>query len=161
MPQPELSYNIAEMRLSGNIDGTIFDTLAYCGGRGGSKIPGAANPIIMNNPFLTSLKEDKEKKIDGGPLPIGIYTLSLHEKKTNWIRLTPKDVVAMHGRDGFAIHGRGPEGSQGCIVPEDFSVVQKICALVKDRKDKKKSSITIDVYAQGDLDYYLSKLRMG
>jgi hypothetical protein len=66
----------------------------------------------------------------------------------------------MHGRAGFAIHGRGPEGSQGCIVPKDFSVVQTIYRLVKERKDKMKSPISIQVYAVGDLDYFQRKLNI-
>lgn len=160
MAQEELTYNIAEMRLTGNIDGNPIDARAYSGGRGGSKTTGAVNPIVINNPFLTSLKENSKKNIVGGPLPMGVYTLKLHEARQNWIRLIPQNVISMHNRDGFAIHGRGPEGSQGCIVPQDFAIVQKLYKLVKERRDKKEAPITIRVYATGDLDYYQNKLRI-
>ncbi len=160
MAQTELSFNIAEMRLTGNIDGTSFNAIAYSGGRGGSKTKGAVNPITVNNPFLTSLKENAKKSVAGGPLPMGEYTLQPHESRPNWIRLVPKNNISMHNRDGFAIHGRGPEGSQGCIVPLDFQIVQKIYKLVKERKVNKQSPVTITVYATGDLDYFQNLLHI-
>lgn len=153
--QTELAYNIASMRLSGTIDGTEINAIAWSGGRGGTKTAGADSLIIKNNPFLTGLKHDEKKKESiGGPLPMGIYSLRLHESKSNWIRLIGKDITNAHGRSGFAIHGRGPEGSQGCIVPDDFKVVQSIYKLVKARKDAAKPEILLKVYAIGDLDYY-------
>ena len=160
MAQTELSYNIASMRLTGNIDGTPIDTIAFSGGRGGSKTAGAVNQVVVNNPFLTSLKENSKKNIVGGPLPMGIYKLQPHEARPNWIRLIPQNTISMHNRDGFAIHGRGPEGSQGCIVPRDFNIVQTIYKLVKERRDNKKIPVFITVYATGDLDYFQNKLRI-
>lgn len=157
----ELSYNIASMRLQGVVDGFEVSVIAYSGGRGGSKTPGASNSIIVNNPFLTGLKLNVAKKNEGsvgGALPMGIYSLSLHENKKNWIRLNPVNVVNMKGRDGFAIHGRGERGSDGCIVPSDFEVVKKLCELLAERKKKSQGSVYLKVYAVGDLDFFLNNM---
>lgn len=158
---PELVYNIASMRLQGFIDGLEVNVIAYSGGRGGSKIPGAANSMVVNNPFLTGLKFVESKKSKGsvgGALPMGIYSLSLHEKKKNWIRLNPLYVVSMKGRNGFAIHGRGERGSDGCIVPSDFEVVKKLCEIIGERNKKNKSSVLLKVYAVGDLDFFIKNM---
>ena len=43
----------------------------------------------------------------------------------------PVPVLVMFGRSGFYIHGRGPKGSDGCIVPmESFGPF--MAALAKD-----------------------------
>jgi hypothetical protein len=50
-------------------------------------------------------------------------------------RLDPYDDAQarhMYGRDGFYIHGRGPHGSDGCIVPME-SFAELMAALTKDR----------------------------
>jgi len=65
----------------------------------------------------------------------------------------------MHGRDGFAIHGRGKRGSDGCIVPTDFNVVQLVYSLVKAREQADKPAPTLAVVAIGDLDYIERKLK--
>lgn len=157
----ELSYNIASMRLQGVVDGTDINIIAYSGGRGGSKESGAINNLIANNPFLTGIKLDERKKAQGsvgGALPMGTYVLQLHETKKNWIRLNPINVPNMHERAGFAIHGRGQRGSDGCIVPNDFQIVLKLCELVKARKDKKLPNVLLKVYAVGDLDFFLKNI---
>lgn len=154
---PELAYNIASMRLTGTVDGTAINTIAYSGGRAGSKTPGAINNLIANNPFLTGVKLNEAKKKNGsvgGPLPMGTYTLVLHEKKENFIRLVPKNVTNMHSRSGFLIHGKGVRGSDGCIVPDEFSIVQALYKLVKERKEKNLPVIHLKVYAVGDLDFF-------
>ena len=158
MPQTELEYNVASMRLKGNIDGFAIDTIAYSGGRGGTKTAGAANERIINNPFLSSLKYTKGVKDSiGGPLPSGLYKLMLHSK-ANEVKLIPVNVTNTHGRGEFLIHGRGKIGSHGCIVPQNFTIVQKIYNSVKERQSKNKAPLMIRVYATGDLDYYLRKI---
>jgi len=158
MAQAELEYNVASMRLKGNIDGFLIDTLAYSGGRGGTKTAGAANERIINNPLLSSLKYTKGVKGSiGGPLPSGLYKLMLHSK-VNEVKLIPVSVVNNYGRGEFLIHGRGKIGSQGCIVPQNFNIVQKIYNSVKERQGKNKTPIMIRVYATGDIDYYLRKI---
>jgi hypothetical protein len=149
-----LLFNIATARFSGKVGDFAFDVKAWSGGRGGTKTRGAAHPVIVNNPLLTAMKLKGHRATDhGGPLPLGLYTLVPHEREQDWIRLIPSNLNAMHGRDGFAIHGRGPRGSDGCIVPEDFSVVQRLYAL-----SRENSSIVLEVKAVGDIDYFQKQI---
>jgi hypothetical protein len=64
----------------------------------------------------------------------------------------------MHNRDGFAIHGRGQRGSDGCIVPENFRVVLELLDAAKFRAKKGISPLILEVIAVGDLDYFLNKM---
>ena len=84
------------------------------------------------------------------------YELRTHESKNNWIRLLPvaEDAVLLGKRDGFAIHGRGKWGSDGCIVPTDFHIVQALYALVEAREKSGKPAPTLGVIAVGDLDQF-------
>jgi hypothetical protein len=84
---------------------------------------------------------------------MGLYTLKVHESKPNWIRLIPNKKNYMSKRDGFAIHGRGKRGSDGCIVPNNFSIVTKLYDLTKKYADAGKE-ITLEVKAVGDIDYF-------
>lgn len=158
----DILYNIATGRLSGKVGDYSFVGFAWSGGRGGSKTVGAVHPTILNNPFLTSLKL-KGDGIDNpnyaGPLPMGTYVLRNHESKPNWIRLLPTNPTAMHGRDGFAIHGRGLRGSDGCIVPEDFRIVQELYRCVNEYF-KLGRSIQLEVIAVGDLDVFLKRIEL-
>jgi hypothetical protein len=151
----DLTYNIASQRLYGIVDNETIDAIAYSGGRGGTKIPHAHNGIIMNNPFLTGVKLDENNKNSmGGPLPMGYYILQPHEYKINWIRLNPCSGNFMNKRNGFAIHGRGQRGSDGCIVPKDFSIVQKLYKISKEKLIGNKAPLLLRVYAVGDMDYF-------
>lgn len=156
----DLTYNSVEMKLTGSIDGYKIDANAYSGGRAGSKQRGAVHPILANNPFLTSVKKiDGDDKSIGGTLPLGTYELKTHEKKKNWIRLNPIAGTNLKGRAGFAIHGRGPRGSDGCIVPEDFHVILSIYALLKTREKAGRSAPTLEVVAIGDIDMIEKTMR--
>jgi len=56
----------------------------------------------------------------GGPLPLGRYKIlkpSFHPHLGLSAELKPDPERAMMSRSGFFIHGRGPHGSDGCIVP--------------------------------------------
>jgi hypothetical protein len=67
--------------------------------------------------------------------------------------LIPSSQNQMHGRAGFAIHGRGTRGSDGCIVPTDFPVVQLLCKLAETRQKAGKPEIELSVVAIGaDVD---------
>jgi hypothetical protein len=154
-----LTYNIVEARLQGFVNGVLYNEIACSGGRAGSKTAGAAHPILSNNPFLTHIKKDAlGKDSPGGALPLGIYKLIPHESRTNWIRLIPAQYNTMHNRDGFAIHGRGQRGSDGCIVPENFRVVLELLDAAKFRAKKGISPLILEVIAVGDLDYFLNKM---
>jgi len=150
--QPQVVFNIATGRLSGKIGDYSFVGFAWSGGRGGSKTVGAVHPVIVNNPFLTTLKlrgDGVDNPNYAGPLPIGTYVMKNHESKPNWIRLLPRNPIAMHGR--------GRRGSDGCIVPVDFTVVQTLSKYVKEYANAGKE-VELEVIAVGDLDYFLNRI---
>lgn len=154
-PTCDLTYNIASGLLKGMIDGTSISCYAGSGGRAGSKTPSALNTWLANNPFATNVKLPADKSYPGGPLPMGKYRLTPHESKTNILRLTPVDPSLMFGRSGMLIHGRGPRGSDGCIVPTDFANVTLLYNLAQKRKDSARPDITLFVMATGtDLNPY-------
>ena len=155
--ETDLIYNLVEERLSGSIDGTVIQAHAVSGGRAGSKQVGVLNPFLANNPYATHVKKTSQNP--GGPLIMGKYNLKTHESKPNWIRLIPLATNDMRNRAGFAIHGRGAWGSDGCIVPTDFHVVQTLCSLVKVREKAGKAAPTLAVISLGDLDYLEKKLQ--
>lgn len=152
--QPDLRYNIADGHLHGSVGGTRISTYAGSGGRAGSKAAGALNWWLANNPFAVRVKTSNSTP--GGPLPMGQYKLVLHESRQNWIRLIPFD-QAMYGRDGFAIHGRGQRGSDGCIVPTDFLVVLELCSALDRLARGRQPAPIVEVYAEGqNLDRQLN-----
>lgn len=153
----DLIYNIVEAQLSGIIDGIAISAYAVSGGRAGSKTAGAVNPVLANNPYATRVK--KSPTIPGGPIIMGKYFLKTHETRNNWIRLIPFDNKEMGNRDGFAIHGRGSRGSDGCIVPTDFNVVETLYKLLKKREESGTSSPTLAVISVGDMDFLENRLK--
>jgi hypothetical protein len=74
----------------------------------------------MNNPYMYGLKEVKGPGGHrGGPIPLGRFKISspVHHRHLGLAAaLTPETPMPNH-RGGFYIHGRGPLGSDGCIVP--------------------------------------------
>ena len=153
----DLAYNIVEEVLVGRIDDTAINAHAVAGGRAGSKTPGAVNSMLANNPYATGIKKVGNRP--GGPLIMGEYRLVTHESRANWIRLEPNAENSMQGRAGFAIHGRGARGSDGCIVPTDFNQALKLYSLVKARETSGKPAPTLAVVAIGDLDFIERRLR--
>jgi hypothetical protein len=158
MTDTDLMYNIVEQLLEGEIDGQAIHARAVSGGRAGTKTPGVENVFLANNPYLTRVK--KQGATPGGPTVMGKYRLFTHGSKPNWIRLVPYDDNTMFNRDGFAIHGRGPRGSDGCVVPTDFAVVRQVYRLVKAREKAKKPPPTLAVVAIGDLDAIDRRLKV-
>jgi hypothetical protein len=137
----QLTYYIFEGLLVGNAGGKSIHMFALSGGGGGSKSKkqGWIDGQVVNNPYMTGLKtlDSKKGHQHGGPLPAGQYTIQKPEKNHGghgrWATLAPHSGNAMLGRGGFAIHGSGPHGSDGCIVPTnpgDFT--ELLDALEKD-----------------------------
>lgn len=157
MTDTDLVYNIVEELLLGSIDGVFISSRSVSGGRAGSKLPGVVNPFLANNPYATHVK--KGVSTPGGPIIMGKYRLKVHELRPAWIRLVPFAENAMGDRSGFAIHGRGSHGSDGCIVPTDFSVVKLIYSLVKSREESNKAAPTLAVVAVGDIDFIDARLK--
>ena len=159
----DLVYNVLEEQLIGEIDKVSISSFAVSGGRAGSKTAGAVNPLLANNPYATRIKKkgDTKDAPPGGPVVLGKYTFRTHETKADMIRLIPDPGNDMHGRSGFLIHGRGPRGSDGCIVPTDFHVVKLLHKLVQAREQAGKTAPTLAVVAIGDfrsLDIKLDRL---
>ncbi len=150
----DLTYNIVEMTLTGSIDGHRVNATAYSGGRAGSKQANAVHPMLANNPFATGVKKIKKgDKTIGGTIPLGTYALKTQEDKHHkYIRLNPVAGTNLHGRGGFLIHGRGPRGSDGCIVPQNFAVVVSLYGLVEHREKSGRPAPTLEVVAIGDID---------
>ncbi|MBD8533127.1 MULTISPECIES: hypothetical protein [unclassified Massilia] len=159
----EFLYNIPESRLTGELecDGKkeVFNAYAGSGGRAGSKTAGALDPRLANNPFAVHVKgvsSGGEITKIGGPIPMGVYELHPHETKENWIRILPLEGTAVYGRDGFAIHGRGHNGSIGCIVPSDFHNVVRLYTLLKKRHEQGLDAPRLKVIAVGtDMDRFI------
>ena len=146
----DLTYNIVSERLTGVIDSKRIDVSAGSGGRAGSKVDGAVNWRLQNNPLATHVGGKRSAGTHNfGPIPMGRYTLQPHETRTNWIRLLPDKKNVMHERAGFAIHGQGQTGSHGCIVPSDFNVILQLMAVLKTRAARGASLPTLDVVAIG------------
>lgn len=157
--KPQLSYNIVEQTLTGFLGKHYINVRAVSGGRAGSRTAGTENFFMANNPFMMGQKRNEKKPDDGsigGPLPIGFYTLANHEHKPRWIRLIPDKSNSMHDRDwfGFAIHGHGPRGSDGCIVL-DTAPLDKLYNFVKSQHAAKLPPVRLEVFATGDLDRFM------
>jgi hypothetical protein len=121
-------YFIYDQSLVGKVNGLHFQMHAVAGGRAGSTNPKVVNKAVANNPYRTG--QEEKPGVVGGPLPCGHYTLQANPDK-NWIDLIPDKNNWMVTRDGFAIHGHGPIGSQGCIVPDLYSDLESLVRQVR------------------------------
>jgi len=122
-----LTYYIFEGVLTGFTAGRTIHMIALSGGRGGTT-KRAAETSAVNNPYMTGLETGYhsvggkrvhgETDVHGGPIPPGRYSIGKpfhHTRLGLCAQLSP--TRAKTGmRDGFFIHGRGPHGSDGCIV---------------------------------------------
>jgi hypothetical protein len=138
-----LQYDAASERISGWIGTEHFNERAFSGGSRGHKTVGVklAKEYLhdQENTLQSRLSTTGEKKDAhgnylqrGGTIPPGHYTchyIEHHKSFKECIRLDPtKDAYAIyspfasmpiyHHRGGFYIHGHGPKGSDGCLVPE-------------------------------------------
>lgn len=131
-----LTYYIWEGLLVGTVAGGFIHAAAMCGGGGGStlRVPtgSANNPYMV--PFRTRGAPRAADHVHGGPIPLGRYRIAIprdHPRLGLSARLTPRDGQPMFGRDGFFIHGAGPHGSDGCIVPEDAREFQALMSALQ------------------------------
>jgi hypothetical protein len=118
-----LTYYLFEGVLTGLASGHMIHVSALSGGGGGSTQH--AGNADTNDPYAQGVKTTGSGKDHrhGGPIPTGRYRIqppAHHPHLGLSCRLDPYDrdqAPHMLGRDGFYIHGRGPHGSDGCIVP--------------------------------------------
>jgi hypothetical protein len=153
-----LVYDAAAEVLRGSI-GALghFNFHAYSGGSRGHKqgvaanvasryLHGQANAILSR---LATTKEIMNAKGEyeqrGGTLPPGHYLCKYVQNHSSFhecILLAPqRDAFAIHspfaltaivhGRGGFYIHGRGPKGSDGCIVPANEGERRRLNQAIK------------------------------
>lgn len=150
----QLTYNIPEESLSGMIGGVSINCLAGSGGRAGTKTKDAENWFLKNNAYATRIHHGSHTF---GPLPMGNYYMRPHESAANMVRLDPLSSNLMFGRSGFLIHGRGPIGSHGCIVPYEFGDLIAIYRAVTKFVTKNKAKPVLQVVAvSAELDRQIS-----
>lgn len=119
----ELSYFLAREVLL-LPDGTAWRCVSG-GGRGAERLRRDAAGRVRGRRILADggTRDWTVKASDGvrgGPLPPGRYLLhppAAHPRLGPASFLEPDPANAMLGRDDFWIHGPGPRGSDGCIVP--------------------------------------------
>jgi hypothetical protein len=129
----DLTYYISEGLLTGIVNGRMIHMIALSGGGGGSTLHKTV--MSMNNPYMEALKTvgSGKKHVHGGPLPPGEYVIEKPAKHRHLglsARLDPPAGHSPMGRDGFYIHGVGPHGSDGCIVPTDKDQFQLLMNLL-------------------------------
>jgi hypothetical protein len=121
-----LTYDVAKERLYGYVGKQHFDMHAASGG-GRGRTTGEVDSSMSSH--LSTTQEDKTLQRRGGCLPGGVYVCEyranhphfhqcIHLKLvTPAKQLTLTKVCGHRGLDSFYIHGQGPQGSDGCIVP--------------------------------------------
>lgn len=105
-------------------DGTVFRAVSG-GGRGARRVRrnGAGRRLATRLLAVDGERDWTVKATEtrrGGPLPPGLYLVhppSRHPRLGLACFLEPYPGNEMQGRDDFWIHGPGPRGSDGCIVP--------------------------------------------
>lgn len=154
----KLEYNAAAERLIGAIGDEQFHLIAYSGGSRGHKTnvsaTQAAKYLHAHAATLTSqlantrtIEKDGKYVQRGGTLPPGHYTCIYRQHHAAFAEcvqlLRTPDAVAIHspfspfpiphGRgDDFFIHGSGPKGSDGCIVPANNAERLRLNKAVKE-----------------------------
>lgn len=138
-----LIYSIAREWLDGDVEGERFSLRAWSGGGRGRTGPGAEHAVASYDVF----RRTQHEKIDvhGGPLPPGLYVcryvqnhphfhecIFLEQTITALIRVDANAHMRFYDRSGFYIHGRGPHGSDGCIVPDSEADRRRLNRAVKD-----------------------------
>jgi len=136
--QAHLTYYIWEGLLAGTASGRVFSIPALSGGGGGSTRH--RDTAATNNPYMEALKTtgvaNSKAHRHGGPIPPGEYVI----EKPSHHRHLGLSAALVHrywkpvGRDGFYIHGRGPHGSDGCIVPVYSLDFQNLMSALRDSK---------------------------
>jgi hypothetical protein len=124
----KLTYYIFEGLLLGFAGGKSVEMSALSGGGGGSSAHAPGDTV--NNPYMTGVKTTGvgSNHVHGGPIPSGSYKIckpAQHPHLGLSARLDPEH-PKKNVRGGFFIHGRGPHGSDGCIVPIDREKFHKL-----------------------------------
>src|SRR5437660_7658341 len=131
----ELTYFIQEGVLVGKVGERPFHILALSGGGGGSTKSSPA--ASTNNPYMEGFRTVAQTKhrphAHGGPIPPGRYAIKppAHDSHLGLSAALLLERGNSMSRDGFYIHGRGPHGSDGGIVPLDRHQFLKLMEALK------------------------------
>ena len=162
-----LEYNAARELLMGTIGSSHFNLVAYSGGSRGHKtdvgagkaaryLHSRANSLFSHLATTRTIEKHGTFIQRGGTLPPGHYICQYHADHPTFkecIQLAQtSDALAIHspfasmpiphGRGGFFIHGSGPKGSDGCIVPANNSERLRLNKAVKEFDGKVVLQVT-------------------
>ena len=141
-----LKYSIRDEMLYGSVADESFSMKAFSGGGRGST---AGMELHDLKHWSTNKKAPPAftQRSRGGPLPVGMYLVKyygfhdhlgrcaiLMQTLSSLLHADPwSDVgVSVTDRSGFYIHGRGPKGSDGCIVPSKGSDLKSLLDTLED-----------------------------
>lgn len=131
----QLTYYVAEGILVGTVAGKDFHIAAVSGGVGASTNNTLTGAVDKTKAVVSSLKNGApaHTHVPGGPIPTGSYSIEPPAKHPTLglsARLDTLFVKAV-ARDGFYIHGNGPHGSDGCIVPVVAADFQRLMTALR------------------------------
>lgn len=147
-PDDSLRYSISDEMLYGTVSNIPFSMKAFSGGGRGST-QGMAQTDLAHWSTRKKAPAKFSQRDRGGPLPTGAYIVSyygqhdhlgrcaiLHQTISSIIHLdfTSSAGISVTDRDGFYIHGEGPKGSDGCIVPAIKEDLKKLLDAIKSAK---------------------------
>lgn len=161
MPQETfmLRYSIADEMLYGTVGGESISTKAFSGGGRGSNA-GAERTDLAHWSTRKKAPEHFDIEKRGGPLPVGLYAATyigkykkfgecarLNQTLTSLLQEDPTAPlgVKVTDRDGFLIHGEGPKGSDGCIVPANKEALKSILGAIK----REGCPVLLEVHSEG------------
>ena len=155
-----LRYNIMSEMLYGTVAGQSISMKAYSGGGRGSK-SGVERSNIRHWDTQKKAPAKYDEANRGGPLPQGYYIVKYLGKYKHYgvsARLEQtltsllysdftSDIspISVTQRDGFLIHGMGPKGSDGCIVPANAKSLNHLLSALK----KSKAPVWLAVHSSG------------
>lgn len=145
MATNSLRYSIRDECLYGTVAGASFSMKAFSGGGRGSTA-GKERMDLAHWDIRKKAPDKFDETNRGGPIPLGAYLASyygIHPVLGSCARLDQtissllqRDCESPIGlsvtdRGGFFIHGEGPKGSDGCIVPANKLDLKSLLASIK------------------------------
>lgn len=140
-----LRYSIRDESLCGTVASISFSMRAFSGGgRGSTSGMQRADLRHWNTAKKAPVVFDKANR--GGPIPLGWYLATyfghhphlglcaqLDQTMSSLIQRDYNSPIGLSfaARSGFYIHGEGPKGSDGCIVPAIKDDLHKLLKAIK------------------------------
>jgi hypothetical protein len=154
-----LRYSISGEMLYSIAKSFSFSTKAYSGGGRGSTA-GVQRTDLAHWSTSKKAPTTYNEVNRGGPIPVGLYIAHYigKYKKFGEVARLDQTITSLLQRDfnspvgfkvtdrgGFLIHGEGPKGSDGCIVPASKEALKKVLAHIK----ASKNGVLLEVYSEG------------